>query len=56
MLAALTNAIVVRNEHDVELDAWTQSVTDDWIGNMAVDAEPYTGIGGVREITLDQGR
>ncbi len=52
MLGALTDAVVLKNEHDLNLDAWTQKVQDNFFGDAAFDPQPYTGAGGITEITL----
>jgi hypothetical protein len=53
MLGALTDAVVLKNEHDLNLDAWTQKVQDTFFGDAAFDPQPYTGAGGVTAITLE---
>jgi len=52
MLGALTDAVVLKNEHDLNLDAWTQKVQDTFFSAAAFDPQSYTGAGGVTEITL----
>ncbi len=53
MLGALTDAIVLKNEHDLNLNAWTQNAQDNFLSGGAFDPQPYTGAGGVTEIKLD---
>jgi hypothetical protein len=52
MLGALTDAVVLKNEHDLNLDAWTQKVQDTFFSAAAFEPQPYTGAGGVTAITL----
>ncbi len=53
MLGTLTDSIMLKNEHDLNLDAWTQAIQDHFFMNAVVDPKPYTGNGGVTEIRLD---
>ena len=54
MLGALTNALTVQNQHETNLAAWTQRVSDQFIERGAFALKDIHVEGGIGFITLDR--
>lgn len=53
MLGALSNAIMVKQEHDLDLNALTQYSNDIFFLESKFAVRAYSGAGGIRTISLD---
>ena len=53
MMGALTQAVVVKQQHDLDLNAMTQYSADQFYLEAKFTVKNYSGAGGIRTISLD---